>query len=333
MPIPQTSLRKTSLIVSKMSLGLAALGRPGYINIGHSRDLSGKYAPATLEAHTHDMLDAAWELGIRYFDTARSYGLGEDFLGNWLKDKTFQTDDIAIGSKWGYTYTANWQVKAEKHEVKDHTLPVFLRQWQESRSNLGEYLGVYHIHSATLESGILDREDVLDEMAKYRDQGFYMGLSLSGPGQAATLEKALGIQKNGIPLFSSVQATWNILEPSIGPLLKDAHYAGMGVIIKEALANGRLTSRNTKPDFAEKKAILKQEADMLETTPEAMALAVILAQPWVDVVLSGATTLDQLADNLSAFDVPIEQIDKSVLEKLVESPELYWTTRSELNWN
>lgn len=333
MTIPLTSLGKTSLTVSKMGLGLAALGRPGYINIGHSRDLSGKYAPAALEEHTHVMLDAAWELGIRYFDTARSYGLGEDFLGNWLKDRSIQEDEVSIGSKWGYTYTANWQVKAENHEVKDHTLPVFLRQWQESRSNLGDFLGVYHIHSATLESGILDREDVLDEMAKYRDQGFYMGLSLSGPGQARTLEKALEVQKNGIPLFSSVQATWNILEPSIGPLLKDAHYAGMGVIIKEALANGRLTSRNTNPAFSEKKAILKQEADILETSPEAMALAVVSAQPWVDVVLSGATVLEQLEDNVSAFQVPVEQIDKSVLENLVESPELYWTTRSELNWN
>lgn len=316
-----------------MGLGLAALGRPGYINIGHSRDLSGKYSPTALEAHTHEMLDAAWESGIRYFDTARSYGLAEDFLGNWLKDRSLRGDDVSIGSKWGYTYTANWQVKAETHEVKDHTLPIFLRQWKESRSNLGDYLGVYHIHSATLESGVLDRQDVLDEMAKYRDQGFYMGLSLSGPGQAETLEKALGIQKNGIPLFSSVQATWNILEPSIGPLLKDAHYAGMGVIIKEALANGRLTSRNTNPVFAEKKALLKQEADILETSPEALALAVVLAQPWVDVVLSGATALDQLEDNLSAFQVPVEQIDKSVLDNLVESTELYWTTRSELNWN
>jgi len=333
MSIPITSLGKTSVTVSKLGLGLAALGRPGYINIGHSRDLAGKYSPFALEEHVHSMLNAAWDSGIRYFDTARSYGLGEDFLGSWLNTKSFQKEQVAIGSKWGYTYTANWQVKAEKHEVKDHTLPVFLRQWKETQSNLGEYLGLYHIHSATLESGILDREDALDEMAKHRDQGFYMGLSLSGPGQAATLEKALGIERNGIPLFSSVQATWNILEPSIGPLLQDAHYAGMGVIIKEALANGRLTSRNTNPAFAEKKQLIKQEADVLETSPEALALAVVLAQPWVDVVLSGATALDQLEDNLSAFQVPVEQIDNSVLRNLSETSEFYWTTRSELNWN
>lgn len=333
MTIPTTSLGKTSLSVSKMGLGLAALGRPGYINIGHSRDLSGKYSPATLEAHAHDMIELAWDSGIRYFDTARSYGLGEDFLGTWLREKSPSKQDIAIGSKWGYIYTANWQVKADQHEVKEHTLPVFQRQWKESRSTLGEYLGVYHIHSATLESGVLDRQEVLDELARHRDQGVYMGLSLSGTGQAQTLEKALNIQINGLPLFSSVQATWNILEPSIGPLLQDAHYAGMGVIIKEALANGRLTSRNTNPEFAEKRARIKNEADILETTPEALALAVVLDQPWVDVVLSGAATIDQLRNNLSAFEVPIEQMDKSVLRDLVESPEVYWATRSQLLWN
>ncbi|MDP5171247.1 MAG: aldo/keto reductase [Bacteroidia bacterium] len=331
--IPITTLGRTSLTVSRMGLGLAALGRPGYINIGHSRDLSGRYAPATMEEHTHEVLDAAFLAGIRYVDTARSYGRGEEFLGSWLHDRDISKADISIGSKWGYTYTANWQVKAEHHEVKDHSLPVFQQQWKETQANLGDYLGVYHIHSATLESGVLDRQDVLKQLAIHRNNGLYIGLSLSGTGQADTLKKALDVHIDGFPLFSSVQATWNILEPSLGPLLAEAHNAGMGVIIKEALANGRLTSRNVNKEFADKRAMLEEEATILETSQEALALAAVLAQPWVDVVLSGATTQDQLSDNLRAFDVPFAQADQDKLALLSETPAAYWGKRSELLWN
>ena len=70
----------------------------------------------------------------------------------------------------------------------------------------------------------------------------------------------------------AVQATWNVLEPSAGPALADAHVQGWGVIVKEALAN-----------------------------------------PWVDVVLSGAVTEPQLA----AMAAP---------------PERYWRERDSLPW-
>ena len=63
-----------------MGLGLAALGRPGYINLGHATDLSRDYDVAAMADHAHTVLDAAWAAGIRYFDAARSYGRAEEFL-------------------------------------------------------------------------------------------------------------------------------------------------------------------------------------------------------------------------------------------------------------
>ena len=77
----------------------------------------------------------------------------------------------------------------------------------------------------------------------------------------------------GCHFFETVQATWNLLEPSAGPALSEAHAAGMGVIVKEALANGRLTSRNPDPGFAPKLAILEQEAARFDSSVEAIALA------------------------------------------------------------
>src|SRR4051794_5303818 len=114
-------LGHTGLLVSRLGLGLAALGRPGYINLGHAADLHGRYAPDDMEARAHAVLDTAWAAGVRYFDAARSYGRAEAFLAGWLAARSVAPDAVVVASKWGYTYTAGWRVEAEKHEVKDHS--------------------------------------------------------------------------------------------------------------------------------------------------------------------------------------------------------------------
>ncbi|MCG3211361.1 MAG: hypothetical protein FOGNACKC_05005 [Anaerolineae bacterium] len=327
------TLGKTRLQVSPIGVGLAALGRPGYINLGHAGDLKHNYAVDEMEAQAHSVLDAAWAAGVRYFDAARSYGRAEQFLGSWLKSRQLDPASVTVGSKWGYTYTANWQINAEHHEIKEHSLPVLERQWAESRQNLGAYLDVYQIHSATLESGVLDNAAVLTELAGLKSDGLAIGLSLSGPAQAETLQKALTVEFDGVRLFDTVQATWNLLETSAGPALQAARSAGVGVIIKEALANGRLTPRNTDPAFADKLALLQQQARRLDTSIDALALAAVLAQPWADVALSGAATVAQLQSNLRALTVAFDAAAGEALSALVEPPQVYWATRQKLAWN
>lgn len=324
---------KTSLSVTPIGLGLAALGRPGYINLGHGVDLGHDYDVAAMEAHAHAIMDTAWERGIRYYDTARSYGRGEAFLASWLRSRGIAPAEVTVGSKWGYTYTAGWQVEAEKHEVKDHTLPVFQRQIGESRELLGEYLNLYQIHSATLDSGVLDDADVLRALAELRDSGVVVGLSLSGPRQGDTLRKALEVAIDGRPLFRSVQATWNLLVREATDALREAHEAGMGVIIKEALANGRLTERNDDPAFADKLVLLRKVAADAGTTVDALALAGVVARPWVDVVLSGAARSDHLLSNTGALDVVWTDEIEEALAGLAEPAEQYWATRGEMDWN
>jgi aryl-alcohol dehydrogenase-like predicted oxidoreductase len=326
-------LGSTELQVSQIGLGLAALGRPGYINLGHAQDLEDSYDVAVMERRAHDILDEAWRAGVRYFDAARSYGRAEQFLGSWLHSRNIPLAAVAVGSKWGYTYTANWQVEATEHEVKAHTLPVLQRQWQESQTNLGSYLRLYQIHSATLESGVLDNRSVLGELARLKDDGLYIGLSLSGPAQAEVLKQAADIELEGARLFDCVQVTWNLLEPSTGPTLHQMHTAGMGIIVKEALANGRLTARNSEPAFAPKLALLAQQASRLNTTVDALALAAVLAQVWLDVVLSGAATSGHLRSNVKALEVAWDEEAESQLAALAEAPEVYWATRSNLAWN
>jgi len=335
--VKRTRFGDTALQVTPLGLGLAALGRPGYINLGHAADLNRDYEPSAMEAHAHDVLDAAWAAGLRYFDAARSYGAAEAFLGSWLQSRAIDPAEVTVGSKWGYTYTADWRVKADKHEVKEHSLPVLRRQIAESRERLGDYLGLYQIHSATLDSGVLENRAVLDELAGLRDDGLVIGLSLSGPGQADTLRRALEVSAGGRPLFRAVQATWNLLAQEAGGALAEAHAAGMGVIIKEALANGRLTERNDDPGLTARGPLI-EAAQEVGATLDAVALAAALAQPWAGVVLSGAARVDHLRSNVAALELVKQHGDwlsrwLPRFETLAERPQAYWQTRSNLDWN
>ena len=92
-----------------LGLGLAALGRPGYINLGHDADLPSKTVDE-MRKQAFAVLDAAWQSGVRYFDAARSYGRSEEFLHAWIAARGIEPAHVVVGSKWGYTYTAGWRV-------------------------------------------------------------------------------------------------------------------------------------------------------------------------------------------------------------------------------
>src|SRR6266704_1755739 len=114
-------------------------------------------------------------------------------------------------------------------------------------------LRLYQIHSATLESGVLEDRAVLGELAGLRNQGLAVGLTTSGPRQS-------------------------------------------------------------------------------ETVLRAVAIAAVLANPWVDVVLSGAVNPGQLAGNLAGERLRLGADDLAELAALAEPPERYWAERGELPW-
>jgi aryl-alcohol dehydrogenase-like predicted oxidoreductase len=323
--VPTRQLGATQLMVSRLALGLAALGRPAYINLGRQRDLGLDRSVVEMEQRCHQMLDAAYAAGIRYFDTARSYGMAEHFLSSWLKKRDPLKDAVTVGSKWGYSYVGSWQIDAPVHEVKDLSIDTLRRQIIESRFLLRSHLQVYQIHSATLESKVLDDLDVLRELIRLRSSGLIIGLTVSGPQQATVIRRALGVSVDGLNPFQVVQATWNLLERSAAAALAEAKTCGWGVIVKEALANGRLTDQAG----GEHVTALRQQALAQSTTVDAIALAAALSQPWADVVLSGAVTLQQLDSNLNALKVADRSTD---WPEIAESPATYWARRSAMPW-
>lgn len=302
----------------RLGLGLAALGRPGYLNVGHGADLGADRSVEALRARSFEVLDAAYASGVRYLDAARSYGRGEEFLGAWLRDR--DPRDVVVGSKWGYVYTADWQVDADPPEVKHHDVETFRRQLEETRANLGDRLALYQIHSATPDSGVLENDAVLDALSGLRAEGVAIGLSTSGTSQAETLDRALALD-----LFDAAQVTWNLHERAAGAALARAHAAGLGVIVKEALANGRLATRDAAP-------ALVAVADRSGASPDAVALAAVLAQPFVDVALSGAATVATLESNLAAAELTLDAGALAELDALEENSAEYWAARGEMAW-
>jgi len=287
---------------AQIGLGLAAVGRPAYINLGHSEDVADP-SVETMERTAHAVLDAAYEGGVRWFDAARSYGHAEAFLASWLARRELKPGDVTVSSKWGYRYTAGWRVDVAEHEVKDLSAEHFRTQWRETRELLGDHVALYQIHSATLDSGVLDDPAVRQELDALRASGVRVGLTVTGAEQAATIDRALATGG-----FDAVQATWNLHERAAEQSLARAHEAGLRVLVKEALANGRLAGEDS------------------------LALAAALARPWADVVLSGAATVAQLESNLAALEIAWDDDLERRHAGLAEDPAAYWATRAGLPW-
>ncbi|WP_405878530.1 aldo/keto reductase [Streptomyces sp. NBC_01384] len=323
--MPFARLASATTPTAHIGLGLAAVGRPGYINLGREEDLPADRSVDALRERTHELLDAAYAQGVRYFDVARSYGRSEEFLADWLNARP-DVDDVVIGSKWGYTYTADWTTDAEKHEVKDHTLAAYERQRAETAELLGDRLDLYQIHSVTPDSPALTDKELHAKLAEAAAQGLSIGFSTSGPVQADAIRAALAVTVEGAPLFRTVQSTYNVLETSAARALAEAHDAGLTVIVKEGMANGRLASGHA-PD------VVRAIAEETGVGADAVALALILRQPWAGVVLSGAATTAQLASNLHAAVVDLDDDQLARLAALVEDPGAYWERRGQLLWH
>ncbi|MER6471706.1 aldo/keto reductase [Streptomyces collinus] len=323
--MPFARLAHATTPTCHIGLGLAAVGRPGYINLGRDRDLGENRSVEALRERTHELLDAAYAQGVRYIDVARSYGRSEEFLADWLNARP-DLDDVVVGSKWGYTYTAGWSTDAEKHEVKDHSAATYERQRAETDALLGDRLDLYQIHSVTPDSPALTDKELHARLAEAAAGGLTVGFSTSGPAQADAIRAALAVTVDGEPLFRTVQSTYNALETSAGPALAEAHAAGLTVLVKEGMANGRLAGPHA-PDA------LRAVAEETSLGCDAVALALILREPWAGVVLSGAATLTQLASNLHAAAVDLDEDQVARLAALAEDPRAYWERRGQLPWH
>jgi len=218
----------------------------------------------------------------------------------------------------------------------------FLKQIEESNEYIGEYIDLYQVHSATFESGILTDKRIHKALDQCRlEHGWKIGLSVSGPNQDDVLREAMKIQvanENGDcrRLFDSVQCTYNLLEQKPGPALQEAHDAGMDIIIKEGLANGRLL---TDGNCQNRYRLLSGVASELGVSTDQLALAFILTQDFAPRVLSGAVTAEHLQSNHKAVELAglLKKSHVEILARLADGcvmdSDTYWADRKALVWN
>lgn len=312
-----------------LGLGTAAIGRPQYINI--RQQVATNFSLVTFRETGKKVLDLAYEKGIRYFDTAPGYGLAEELLVDWILEK----DDVTIelATKWGYTYVANFDPNAKIHEVKEHSLKKLNEQWAFSEKAL-PYLKTYQIHSATFETGVLENENVLNRLAELKaNHQLHIGITTTGANQVAVIKKALEVAVNGISLFDTFQVTYNVLDQSLAEISQQLKNADKRIIIKEALANGRIFPNEQYSHYNKLYQTLASLANKYEVGIDAVALRFCIDSIAPFKVLSGASKAFHLTENIKVDRFKLTELDIARLAKFAIVPNTYWSERKKLGWN
>ncbi len=308
---------------------MAAMGRPQYINIRLNK--SPEFHIESLKAKGMQILDAAYDAGIRYYDTAPGYGMAEELLLEWVKTK--KDTSIEIATKWGYAYVANFNPEATIHELKEHSLKQLDKQWEFSKELL-PYLSTLQIHSATFETGVLENEMVLNRLAELRDAfNIRIGLTTTGHNQLEVLKRAVEVQVHKKPLFDVFQVTYNILDQSVGDTIHALQKAGNRIIIKEGMANGRFFPNEAYPHYQPLYDMLKQLADKYQVGIDAIALRFCMQTVEPFKVLSGASETQHFYENAKALDFVLQKDELEILKSFRIQPIEYWTERKQLRWN
>ena len=312
----------------RIGLGLAAVGRPGYINLGRDRDLPLGRGVDAMRRRTHELLDLAYERGVRHFDAARSYGRAEEFLASgwtpgphgpvWSSPASGATPTPPTG-------------RSPPRRTRSRTTA-----WRRTNGSSPRPGGCSATASTSTRCTRSPRTARPSPMPRCTARwpgrpraASPSGCRPAGRAQGDAIRAALAVTVDGEPLFRSVQATWNLLEPSAGPALAEAHAAGRTVYVKEALANGRLAGAGSAARPRPRAARRGRRARRATRWRWPRSSH----QPWAGVVLSGAATTAQLASNLRAVGGPPDADDLAALAGLAEPAAAYWSTRSRLPWN
>ena len=321
---------KEMMIRNRIGLGTAAIGRPLYINI-NKKSTAEEFSLSSFREKGIQMLETAYESGVRYFDTAPGYGMAESMLIEWVSQKNDPT--IEVATKWGYTYVADFNPDAEVHEVKEHSLAKLDAQWNVSQDLL-PFLTSYQIHSATLETGVLDNDAVLERLSKLKDQyGLLIGVTTTGANQVEVLKKALAVNVDGEDLFDLFQVTYNVFDQSIASLAQEINQRNKRLVIKEALANGRVFRNTNYPDYSDTFNYIQELGVKYAVGEDAIALRFCMDSIPVFSVLSGASIEHHLSSNLKVNDFKLEDQEIAIIKGLAINPDYYWNERKQLAWN
>lgn len=299
-------LGKGGLEVS--ALGLGCMG------------LSYAYGPATDKQESIKLLQAAFEAGVTFFDTAEAYGplTNEELLGEALAP--FRKD-VVIATKFGFKNGAPTQGTDSR--------PANIRAVAEGalKRLKTDYIDLFYQHRVDPAVPIEEVAGTIQDLIK-EGKVKHWGLSEAG---VTTIRKAHAIQPVAA-LQSEYSLWWREPEQDILPVLEEL---GIGFVPFSPLGRGFLTGainentqfdktdlRNSLPRFAEenRKAnqalvdLIKDIAQAKNATPAQISLAWLLAQkPWI-VPIPGTTKLHRLQENIGGVDIELSENDLQQIE-------------------
>lgn len=315
--------------MGNIGLGTAAIGRPIYINIRHEKPRVDLSLPEFRENGIR-MLDDAYDKGVRFFDASPGYGLAESLLVEWLQKKNDQ--DVIVATKWGFSYVADFDINATVHEIKEHSLEKLNAQWEFSKKLLPN-LKVYQIHSATLDTGVLDNKIILQRLHQIKKEyNIIIGLTTTGVNQVEVLKKAVDIEIENEPIFSSFQSTYNIMEQSILQLKEIFLDNNRQLIIKESLANGRLIPNTFFKEHNGLYKYMTKLADKYNVGADAIAIRFCIDSFPEAITLSGASNAIHLQSNLEAKTFELQKEEIELLSSYKIDSTMYWGERKQLSW-
>ncbi len=321
-------LGNTGLQVSTICLGTMTFG-PG-------EGIWGKIGGQG-QAEADELIKASVDAGVNFIDTADVYSAGhsEETLGRSLKNLGIARKDLVIATKaYGRTGPGRNDVGASRGHIMD-AVDASLKRLQM------EYIDLYQIHGTDLVTPV---EETLRALNTLVEQGKVRYIGLSN-WHAWRIMKALGISElKNLAKFDTLQAYYSIagrdLEREIVPLLEDQK---MGLLVWSPLAGGLLSGKfsreNQKPEGSRRSdfdfPVVDKERtwkiiDAMRPIAEAhgasvatVALAYVLAKPFVTSVIIGAKRMEQLKDNLAAVDLKLSVDEMKKLDEVSALPPEY----------
>jgi aryl-alcohol dehydrogenase-like predicted oxidoreductase len=322
------TLGPTGLLVSEICLGTMTFA-PGE---GMWKSISG------VQQNLADQLvKRSFDAGVNFVDTADVYtnGESEKTLAKAISNVGIARKDIVIATKaFGRTGPGRNDVGASRGHILD-AVEASLKRLQT------DYIDLYQIHAADSVTPVEETLRALDTLVS-QGKVRYIGCSNWFAWQ---LMKALGISEaKNLARMDTLQAYYSIagrdLEREIVPLLKDQ---GTGLLVWSPLAGGLLSGKfsreNQKPEESRRSSfdfpivdkertwrildVLRPIAQAHNTGVATIALAWVLAKPFVTSVIIGAKRADQLDQNLAAVDVQLTPEEIKQLDEVSALPPEY----------
>ena len=276
------------------------------------------------------ILEAAWEVGVRYFDTSPWYGLGisEHRMGMFLKNKN--KEEYTISTKIGRILSPHedfkkeglmWKGKMNFSYAYDFSAQGARRSVEDSLQRLGiGALDFVFIHDLSPDNNDLGKnwieyfkiasKGAMPELTKMREQGLIKGWGL-GVNTIEPILKTLEIADPDI-FLSACQYSLIQHENALNLVFPAVEKRGISIVVGAPLCAGFLSGKDRYlyngeiPDFAKEKLTkLKRVAQNHHVDLRTASLQFAAAPKVVSSIIPGASSLSQVAENVSSFAVDI----------------------------